>query len=72
MTNAVAFNSQVMVLMITAATAEGAGANNQRNHEALDVAGIKNVHYLSPGTAHEWQTWRRSLHGMAQLLFADN
>ena len=22
-----------------------------------------------PGTAHEWQTWRRSLNGFAALLF---
>ena len=29
------------------------------NHEALEKAGIKNVYYESPGTAHEWLTWRR-------------
>ena len=27
------------------------------------------VGYESPGTAHEWHTWRRSLHEFAQLLF---
>jgi hypothetical protein len=25
--------------------------------------------YVSDGTAHEWQTWRRSLHEFAPLLF---
>jgi len=25
----------------------------------------------SPETAHEWQTWRRSLHEFAPLLFRD-
>ncbi len=30
---------------------------------------IKYVYYESPGTAHEWLTWRRSLHQYAQLLF---
>jgi len=25
--------------------------------------------YISPGTAHEWQTWRRSLYVFAPLLF---
>jgi hypothetical protein len=27
--------------------------------------------YISEGTAHEWQTWRRSLHAFAPLLFKD-
>ena len=35
----------------------------------LDKQGIKHAYYESPGTAHEWQTWRRSLHQYAQLLF---
>jgi enterochelin esterase-like enzyme len=39
------------------------------NHEALDKLGIKNVAYVSPNTRHEFQTWRRSLHEMAPLLF---
>ncbi|HPR30578.1 MAG TPA: alpha/beta hydrolase-fold protein [Prolixibacteraceae bacterium] len=35
----------------------------------LDKQGIKHVYYESPETAHEWQTWRRSLYQYAQLLF---
>lgn len=35
----------------------------------LDEAGIKYTYYESPGTAHEWLTWRRSLYQFAQLLF---
>lgn len=35
----------------------------------LDKQGIKYVFYESPGTAHEWLTWRRSLHQYASLLF---
>jgi enterochelin esterase family protein len=27
------------------------------------ATGIKAVYYESPGTAHEWQTWRRDLIG---------
>jgi enterochelin esterase-like enzyme len=71
MTNATSFNEKVKVLFISAGTAEPAGKSVPRNHEALEAAGIKNVLYLSPGTAHEWQTWRRSLHEMAPLLFQD-
>ena len=40
-------------------------------HEALEKAGIKHVYYESPGTAHEWLTWRRCLHEFAPLLFAN-
>lgn len=35
----------------------------------LDKQGIKYVFYESPETAHEWLTWRRSLHQYASLLF---
>jgi enterochelin esterase-like enzyme len=35
----------------------------------LEKQSIKYVYYESPETAHEWQTWRRSLHQYAQLLF---
>lgn len=35
----------------------------------LDKQGIKHVFYESQGTAHEWLTWRRSLHQYASLLF---
>lgn len=35
----------------------------------LDEAGIRYGYYESPETAHEWQTWRRSLYQFAQLLF---
>ncbi len=39
------------------------------NHEQLKAAGINSVCYISPDTAHEWQTWRRSFHQFAQHLF---
>ena len=37
--------------------------------EALKAAGFNAVGYISEGTAHEFLTWRRSLHEMAPLLF---
>ena len=39
-------------------------------HEALEKAGIKHTYYESPGTSHEWLTWRRCLNEFAPLLFA--
>jgi enterochelin esterase-like enzyme len=52
-------------------TAEGERFyNSVKNYrEALEKAGIKTVFYESSGTAHEWQTWRRSLREFAPLLF---
>ena len=37
--------------------------------DALKAAGVNSVFYVSPDTAHEWQSWRRSLKEMAPLLF---
>jgi len=39
--------------------------------EALKAAGVNAVSYISEGTAHEFHTWRRSLHQLAQLLFKE-
>jgi alpha-N-arabinofuranosidase len=48
------------------------GGDPKANTEALKEAGINTDYYLSPGTAHEWLSWRRSLHQFAQLVFQDN
>ncbi len=40
-----------------------------RLHTSLDEANIKHVFYESPGTDHEWQTWRRDLKDFAPRLF---
>ena len=40
-----------------------------REAEALNAAGIKAKSYVSPGTAHEFLTWRRCLREMAPMLF---
>lgn len=62
------FNKQVKVFYVSMGSKEGANSG-RAIHEALDKAGIKNVYYEAPGTAHEFQTWRKSLYGYAQLLF---
>lgn len=62
------FNKQVHLFYISMGSKEGA-STGRSIHEELDKAGIKNVYFESPGTAHEFQTWRRSLNGFAQQLF---
>ena len=38
--------------------------------EQMKAAGIKHVVYFeAPGTAHEFQTWRKSLHEFGPMLF---
>jgi len=47
------------------------GGDPKVNTDSLSAIGIKTHFYVSPLTAHEWQSWRRSLHEFAQLLFKD-
>ncbi len=56
-------------LFISYGSKEG-GSNNLPKVEAdLKTAGYKVNTYVSPETAHEFQTWRRSLYQMAPNLF---
>ncbi len=68
-----AFNKKVHLVWLGIGTAEQKrmhdGVKNYR--DALEKAGIKTIYYESPGTAHEWQTWRRSLKEFAPLLFQE-
>ena len=61
------FNKKVKVLFLGIGSAEGPGTKTFS--EALTNAGIKNVYFESPGTAHEWLTWRRCLNDFAPRLF---
>jgi enterochelin esterase-like enzyme len=45
------------------------GGDPRVNTDSLKAAGINTHFYVSPQTAHEWQSWRRSLHEFAQLVF---
>ena len=65
--DAAAFNKQVKVLFLGIGSAEGPGTKTFS--EQLTQVGIKNIYYESPGTAHEWLTWRRCLKEFAPRLF---
>jgi enterochelin esterase-like enzyme len=62
------FAKLVKVFFVSMGSKEGAGSGRSI-HEALDQAGVKNVYFEAPGTAHEFQTWRKSLYNFAPLLF---
>ena len=50
---------------------EKTGGDPKEGIEAISKEGINAHFYVSPKTTHEWQSWRRSLHEFAQLLFKD-
>ena len=47
------------------------GGDPKESADALRKAGINSVFYVSPNTAHEFLSWRRSLRELAPLLFRD-
>ena len=62
-----AFNSKIKVLFLGIGSVEGPGT--KAFSDALTQAGIHNVYFESPGTAHEWLSWRRALNDFAPRLF---
>src|SRR3954469_7157642 len=62
-----AFNSKIKVLFLGIGAAEGPGTKNFS--DALTKAGVHNVYFESPETAHEWLSWRRALNEFAPRLF---
>lgn len=70
--DAAEFNKKVRLLFIAAGTVEQSrldAANHAR--QELKKAGINYVAYDSPGTDHEWLTWRRCLNDFAPRLFQE-
>jgi enterochelin esterase-like enzyme len=66
-----AFAKKVHVFYLGVGTAEPERftARIRALHTALEKAGIRHVYWESPGTDHEWQTWRRNLKDFAPRLF---
>jgi enterochelin esterase-like enzyme len=66
-----AFAKKVHLLWLGVGTQEPERmlAGIRRLHASLTEAGIAHVYYESPGTDHEWQTWRRDLQDFAPRLF---
>ena len=73
--NAPGFRQKIKLLFVSFGSRElensrmGFGGNPKENTEKLKELGMNTHFYVSPKTAHEWQTWRRSLYQFAQLLF---
>jgi len=69
------FKEKVKLLFVSYGSREienprpGPWGNPKENTEALKKAGMNTHFYVSPETAHEWLSWRRSLYQFAPLLF---
>jgi enterochelin esterase-like enzyme len=66
-----AFSKKVHLLWLGVGTKEPERmrAGILRLHDSLQQANIQHIFYESPGTNHEWQTWRRDLKDFAPRLF---
>lgn len=68
MADAQAFNKKVKLIFQSCGSLE----NPERvisNTDQLKAHGINAVSYVSPDTAHDWMTWRRSFYQFALLIF---
>jgi enterochelin esterase family protein len=71
------FKKKIKLLFISYGSRElenprrGPWGDPKENTAALKAAGMNTHFYVSPKTAHEWQSWRRSLYQFAPLLFND-
>jgi enterochelin esterase family protein len=71
MADPAAFAKRVHLLWIGVGTDEPDRMKEglEKLHTSLEEGKIKHVFYESPGTSHEWQTWRRDLKDFAPRLF---
>ena len=76
--NTPGFKEKVKLVFVSYGSRELSGGRSRRggdpkaNADALKQVGINSVFYVSPDTAHEFLSWRRSLHELAPLLFQDS
>jgi enterochelin esterase-like enzyme len=75
--NAPGFMENIKLVFISYGSRElenrrmGFGGDPEANTDALKQAGMNTHFYVSPETAHEWQSWRRGFYEFAPLIFID-
>ena len=75
--NAPGFKENIKLVFISYGSRElenprrGPWGDPKENTEAIKGAGMNTHFYVSPETAHEWQSWRRGFYQFAPLLFKD-
>jgi enterochelin esterase-like enzyme len=64
--------AKVKLVFMSFGSREKGSENLKGAADTLQQVGVNAVSYVSPLTAHEWQSWRRSLREFAPLLFNDS
>lgn len=72
--NTTGFAEQVKLVFVSYGSKEVGGGSRRGGDPEAAIKQLKDLninahYYLSPETAHEWQTWRRSLKEFVPLLF---
>ncbi len=75
--NTPGFKEKVKLVFVSYGSRElgggrGFGGDPKANSDAIKEAGVNSHFYVSPDTAHEFQSWRRSLREFSQLLFKED
>ena len=65
------FKDKFKLVFMSFGSREGGAARLPAATEALKGVGVNAAYYVSPLTAHEFQSWRRSLREFSMLLFKD-
>jgi enterochelin esterase-like enzyme len=70
-TNIDAFKKTVKLVFMSYGANEGGSAGLKAAADSIEQAGVKAVTYVSPGSAHDFVSWDRSLYFFAPMLFRD-
>ena len=62
-------NNKLVFVSYGSRELENGNRDPKATAEQMKAAGYNAHAYISPDTAHEWQSWRRALYNFAQLLF---
>lgn len=65
------FKAANRLVFLSFGASEGGAANLPAATETFKQAGINATYYVSPNSAHDMVTWRRSLYHFSQLLFRE-
>ena len=65
------FKQKAKVVFFSFGSLEPGAPSAKAAAAVLKENGVNAYYYESPGTAHEWQSWRRSLYQFAPLLFKE-
>ncbi len=66
------FKKNIKLVFMSYGSQEGGSAGLKDAAAAVQQAGVKGLYYVSPGSAHDMTSWKRSLYYFAPLLFGQS